>query len=401
LLIVDWVPGLICLFFFFVNQHSAIHNQQCRSPFNLNQTGSQTIRLRRRPCTSAALALALNLTPGRIGLGNRRRVIAGPVASGYNAPQHDTTLGDITALIASAAASSSRSHSRRTMHIARPVVVAVALSVSLLGADTPAEIPLWPNGAPGSEGKAAKELVTTSTSGELSVAGIHNPSITPYLPANNKATGTAILVIPGGGHRVLAITHEGYNVAGWLADRGIAAFVLKHRLAREAGSTYKIEVESFADTQRAMRLIRSRAQEWGIDPARVGAMGFSAGGELVNAVATRFDDGHANAADAVERQRSRPDFQGLIYPGRSADIQPTKDFPPAFLACAYNDRTDISEGLAEAYLRFKRAGVPAELHIYGSGGHGFGFRTSNQRPVASWMTRFEEWLVDAGFLRRP
>jgi acetyl esterase/lipase len=280
------------------------------------------------------------------------------------------------------------------------LLLTVVLSVSLPAADRPQEIPLWPGGAPGSEGKTVKEVVTTSASGELRVSSIHNPSITPYLPAKDNATGLAILVIPGGGHSVLAITHEGYNVAEWLRDRGIAAFVLKHRLAREPGSTYKIEVESFADTTRALRMIRGRAAEWGIDPARVGALGFSAGGELVNMASTRVAAVDAAATDPLERQDSKPTFQALIYPGRSGDIQPTKDSPPAFLAAAYNDRQDISEGLAEAYLRFKRAGVPAELHIYGTGGHGFGQRATNKRPVGQWMTRFEEWLGESGFLRR-
>ena len=149
-----------------------------------------------------------------------------------------------------------------TMHTLAATLVA---TLSLAAAQTPAEIPLWPSGAPGSEGKTAREAVTTSASGELSVSSIHSPSITPYVPSREKANGTAILVIPGGGHRMLAITHEGYNVAEWLRDHGIAAFVLKHRLAREAESTYKIEVESLADTQRAIRLIRSRAKEWNID----------------------------------------------------------------------------------------------------------------------------------------
>jgi hypothetical protein len=295
-----------------------------------------------------------------------------------------------------------RGGSTRFARSPRPqaLLAAFLLPLSLLAADPPAEIPLWPNGAPGSEGKAAKEVVTTTASGELSVSSIHNPSITPYLPAKDKATGTAILVIPGGGHRVLAITHEGYNVGEWLRDHGIAAFVLKHRLAREADSTYKIDVESFADTQRAIRLIRSRAKEWNIDASRLGTLGFSAGGELVALAGVRFDGGNGASTDEIERQPSRPDFLGLIYPGRSGDIQPTKESPPAFLACAYNDRTDIAEGLAEVYLRFKRMGVPAELHIYATGAHGFGLRQTNRRPVGTWIVRFEEWLVDSGFLRR-
>src|SRR5436190_10830116 len=155
------------------------------------------------------------------------------------------------------------------MTLLKTFLVVWLLPAGLFAVDRPAEIRLWPNGAPGSEGKTAKEIVVTSASGEESVSSIHNPSLTPYLPAKEKANGTAMLVIPGGGHRVLAITHEGYNVAQWLSDRGMAAFVLKHRLARETNSTYKIEVESFADGQRAMRLLRSHAQEWNIDPARV------------------------------------------------------------------------------------------------------------------------------------
>jgi acetyl esterase/lipase len=285
------------------------------------------------------------------------------------------------------------------MRTAAANLLVASLTLTTLVAQTPKEISLWPNGAPGSEGKTAPETVTKSDSGELRVSSIHNPTITPYLPAKEKATGVGVLVIPGGGHRMLAITHEGYNVGEWLAGHGIAAFVLKHRLAREEGSTYRIDVESFADAQRAMRLVRSRAQEWSIDPARLGALGFSAGGELVAQIATRFDDGTPGASDPVERQPSRPAFQALIYPGRSGDIQPTKDSPPAFLAAAYNDRQDIAEGLAEVYLRFKRAGAPAELHLYSTGGHGFGLRSANQRPVGSWIVRFEEWLSESGFLK--
>ena len=273
------------------------------------------------------------------------------------------------------------------------------IPLAVFAAEIPKEIPLWPDGAPGSEGKANQEIVVKSAGGDLSVSSIHNPSITPYLPAKEKATGTAMLVIPGGGHRVLAITHEGYNVAEWLSEHGIAAFVLKHRLARESNSTYQIEREALADTQRAVRLIRSRAAEWGIDSSRIGAIGFSAGGELVNFACERFDAGKPDASDPIERQPSRPNFQAMIYPGTSWKIQPTNGYPPVFLACSYTDRKDISEGLAEAYLRFKRAGVPAELHIYSSGGHGFGLRATNKRPVGAWITRFEEWMSDSGFLK--
>ncbi|HMJ64174.1 MAG TPA: alpha/beta hydrolase [Candidatus Binatia bacterium] len=265
----------------------------------------------------------------------------------------------------------------------------------------PSEIPLWQGGAPGSQGKTAKELVERGTNGERRVSSIHNPSITPYLPSKDKANAAAVIVIPGGAHRLLAIDHEGYNVAQWLSDQGIAAFVLKYRLARETNSTYKIQEHALADTQRAIRLVRSRAAEWNIDPQRVGVMGFSAGGELASLASTRFDDDGKEAGDAVDRQNAKPNFQALIYPGRSGDIVPLTNSPPAFLACAANDRPDISQGLAEVYLRFKKVQVPAELHIYSSGGHGFGLRESNKKRVGGWITRFEEWLRESGFAQKP
>jgi endo-1,4-beta-xylanase len=218
------------------------------------------------------------------------------------------------------------------------------------------------------------------------------------LPDPAKANGAAVLVIPGGGHRVLAIAHEGYNVGEWLRERGIAAFVLKHRLARETNSTYRIEVEALADTQRAMRLIRSRAAEWNVDPARLGVMGFSAGGELAWLVSSRNDNGRADAKDPIDRMGCRPAFQALIYPGRSGDIVPDKEAPPVFLCAGYGDRADISQGLAEVYLRFKSVGVPAELHLYSNAGHGFGVRSTNKGPHGAWPERFHEWLEVRGLL---
>ncbi len=263
---------------------------------------------------------------------------------------------------------------------------------------SPKEILLWPEGAPGSEGKTDPEKVTTSESGERQVSSIHKPSITKFLPTKETATGAAVLVIPGGGHRVLCVDHEGENVARWLAAHGIAAFVLKHRLAREEGSTYKVQEHSLADTQRALRLIRSRADRWKIDRAQVGAMGFSAGGQLAALAAMNPGDGKADAADLVDRENARPSFQALIYPGNSPAILPAKDSPPAFLACGDKDRQDISEGLAEAYLRFKRAGASAELHVFAGVGHGFGLREEMKGPVSHWPDRFTEWLTSHAFL---
>jgi acetyl esterase/lipase len=263
---------------------------------------------------------------------------------------------------------------------------------ALLRGEEPNPIFLWPKDAPGSEGKTGAEVVDKFSNGERKVSGIHRPSITPYLPAKDKATGTAIIIAPGGAHRFLAIDHEGYNVGKFLSDRGIAAFVLKYRLAKETNSTYEIKTHALADTQRAIRMVRSRAHEWNINPEHIGIMGFSAGGELAALAGTQFDEGRKDSTNPIDQQSARPNFQALIYPGRAGDIQPTTNSVPVFLACAYNDRPDISEGLAEVYLRFKKVKVPAELHIYSNGGHGFGLRESNKSPVGNWAARFEEWV---------
>jgi acetyl esterase/lipase len=266
------------------------------------------------------------------------------------------------------------------------------------------EIILWPEGAPGSEGKTnSLVVITNAQSGERSIYQVHKPTITPFLPATPAAgrKATAVIVIPGGGHRVLAYDHEGDFVGKTLSERGMAGFVLKYRLARETNSTYTIMDHALADTQRAIRTIRSRAAEFGIDPNRIGVMGFSAGGELANHASLHYDEGKPDAADPIDRISSKPNFQALIYPGRSEQIQPTANTPPAFLAAGYKDRKDISEGLAEAYLRFKRANVPAELHIYSGANHGFGHRPSRMgSPSSAWLVRFEEWLADSNLLAK-
>lgn len=277
----------------------------------------------------------------------------------------------------------------------------LVLSATDLRGDQPKEIPLWSNGAPGSGGKPLEEKVRVTPDGEHVVSNIHAPSITPYLLAKDKVARAAVIIAPGGGHRELWVEHEGHNVARWLNSRGVAAFVLKYRLAREPNSTYQVDEHALADIQRAIRLVRSRAQEWGCTPSRIGVLGFSAGGELAALAGMRFDSGTKDAADAVDRQSSRPDFQALIYPGGSKRITVTKDAPPALLVCGYHDRPDISQGLAEVYLKFKEVGVPAELHIYSSAGHGFGFRDKNRNAVATWLARLDDWLADLGFLPTP
>src|SRR5215510_7313889 len=157
----------------------------------------------------------------------------------------------------------------------RHILLALSLlPAATLSANQPKEIPLWPNGAPGSEGKAGPESVRVTESGERVVSNVHQPSLTPYLPPKEKATGAAVIIAPGGGHRELWADHEGHNIARYLSARGVAAFVLKYRLAREANSTYTVDDHALADTQRAIRLVRSRAREWHIATNRIGVMGF-------------------------------------------------------------------------------------------------------------------------------
>ena len=280
------------------------------------------------------------------------------------------------------------------------IVVMLVMVSPARAADLPASIPLWPSGAPGSEGKTGAEVGKPAGPERdfTTLANIHNPSITPYLPDKDKATGVAVIIFPGGGHRNLAISHEGYNVGEWLAAHGIAGFVVKYRLAREPGSTYKIEGEALADTQRAIRTVRNRAKEWNINPNAIGVMGFSAGGELASLASIRMDGGIEAATDPIDRESAKPNFQALIYPGQSGKIVPTKDSPPVFLACGNLDRPDISEGLANVYLLFKKAGVPAELHVYGKTGHGFGLRSTSKPPVSEWPIQFQQWLVNLGFI---
>ncbi len=276
------------------------------------------------------------------------------------------------------------------------VLIACSL-IPLAPAAEPDVIPLWPQGAPGSEKRAGEaEMIEGSN-----VSNVHNPSLTPYLPPADKAIGTAVIICPGGGHRKLCLGHEGGALGEWFRDRGIAAFVLKYRLAREPESTYTIQEHAMADTRRALRLVRSRASEWGILPDRIGILGFSAGGELAAFAAMESDAGKADAEDAVERASSRPDFNALIYPGTSHLFEARPDMPPVFIACGYGDRPDIAEGMASVYLKYKKAGVKAELHIYSEAGHGFGYRPDKTGAAAKWPERFIEWLIDSGLLASP
>jgi acetyl esterase/lipase len=266
-----------------------------------------------------------------------------------------------------------------------------------------AEVPLWANGAPGSEGKTAPEVVTLiNAEGEHTVTSINSPSISPYLVRGVHAPVAAVIVAPGGGHSLLSIDHEGYDVAKYLSGHGVAAFVLKYRLAKDKGSTYTIDGDEMNDMRRAIRMVKSRAAEWGVDPARVGVMGFSAGGELAVKAALGYDGGNASAADPIDRESSKPAFEALMYPGGlSPEIiaRVTKDMPPGFLLCGADDRENIAQELPELFIAMRKAGVSAELHEYAGVGHGFGLRLSQRGAVADWPQVFVEWMDTKGFLR--
>ncbi len=259
-------------------------------------------------------------------------------------------------------------------------------------------IVLWPNGAPAMQPNSPPDATRITPDGERVVTHIQQPSITPYLPAPNSSTGAAVLIIPGGGHSEIWAEHEGTNIAAFLRDHGIAAFVLRYRLAREKGSTYTVEETELGDTQRAIRLIRARSREWQVDPNRIGVIGFSAGGELAELASSRYDNGNLSSTDPIDQASSRPNFQALLYPALPKEPRLTADIPPAFLACGALDRPDISQGLPRFYLALTALHVPAELHIFGGIGHGFGIRSANPPGVREWPALFLAWMSRQGLL---
>ena len=268
-----------------------------------------------------------------------------------------------------------------------------------------AAVPLWAKGAPGSEGKTAPEVVTGDADNGRSVTTVNNPSIAPYLVRGRGPSATpvaAIIIAPGGGHYKLTVDDEGYDVAKYLSGHGVAAFVLKYRLAHEPGSTYTVDGDEMHDIQRAIRMVKARAAEWGIDPERVGVMGFSAGGELAVKAATRFDDGNPAAPDPLDRPGDKPAFQVLMYPGGlTPEINATfnKDTPPAFLLCGADDQPGIAQQLPLLFVALKKAGVSAELHEYAGVGHGFGLRLTQNGGVAHWPELLLQWMDTRGLLR--
>lgn len=267
--------------------------------------------------------------------------------------------------------------------------------------ELPAAIPLWKGDAPGSEGQTSPLQMrwqNYDTTWYAVVTNVNVPAIIPFLPPPEKASGFAVVVCPGGGHQNLAMEHEGYAVGKWLSEHGVAAFVLEYRLARAPGSTYTVKRHSLMDAQRAIRTVRSRAGEWNVNPASVGVMGFSAGGEVAALAANEFANPVKGSDDSVDALDCRPAFQALFYPGIAKE-QPTPapQSPPAFLCAANDDQLHLATPMVQYYLKLAEAGVPTEMHMYAHGGHGFGIRDED-KPVYSWMSLFMAWL---GGLRLP
>jgi acetyl esterase/lipase len=275
------------------------------------------------------------------------------------------------------------------------------LYASALIAQPNAPIPLWPDGAPGAQGTADSDT----------------PKITIFLP-KGRNTGTGVLIFPGGAYAFLAMDHEGRQIAEWLNHLGVAAFVVQYRVAPYH---HPIEIN---DAKRAMRYVRSHAAEFNIAPERIGVWGFSAGGHLASTLGTHYDSGNPSATDPIERVSSRPDFMILAYPvidplggaslgsyanllGKDADPALVRELsndlhvnaqtPPTFLMAASDDNAVSPECALNFYSALLKAGVPAELHIYESGGHGFGLGSTNPR-VSSWSQRMAEWMRDRGLL---
>lgn len=275
------------------------------------------------------------------------------------------------------------------------LVLMLAVTLTVLQKPTPEVVPLWEKGAPGFENRRNEPELAK----EYWVKNIHNPSLTVFLPPKEKATGAAVVVAPGGGHRELVFDAEGRDAATYLNSIGVAALVLKYRLAREPNSPYKIETHTRQDAYRAMRLTRSRAKEWNIDPNRIGMMGFSAGGEVVSLVAYGSGEGEQNAEDPIDRLNGKPNFQIMIYPGPLGipEVIPP-DAPPAFLLVA-NDDTGAAGVIFNLLRKYREAKLSVEAHIYSHGGHAFNMgQRTKLVTLKTWSQRLTDWLQDNNIL---
>ncbi|MDF0489637.1 alpha/beta hydrolase [Sphingomonas sp. H39-1-10] len=279
----------------------------------------------------------------------------------------------------------------------RLIALALGLAGQAAAAAEPVAVPLWPNGPPGADPRRdAPEIVENSY-----VRAVHRPSLTVFRADPAHANGAAMIVIPGGGHRMLVWVNEGVMPARTLNRFGITVFVLKYRLAREAGSIFQIERDAVADARRAVRFVRAHAAEYGVDPHRIGLMGFSAGGELVSRVADAPAPPLAPDADAIDHADARPDFQVLIYPGPLGIPAPAATgAPPAFLAAGTLDACCADPSIT-LYQQLRAAHVSAELHLFADTGHGFNVAMHSERvALQHWPDRLADWLGDGGWLVR-
>jgi len=294
-----------------------------------------------------------------------------------------------------------------------PLIGVVLLSaVSFIpAADPPVVIDVWLAKAPGEKGDIGEEKFLDQKPGEKPVKRLTNvtrPTLTIFRPAKDKDTGAAVVVCPGGGYNILAWDLEGEEVAAWLNSIGVTGIVLKYRVPRRPADVKgEPPIGPLQDAQRALSLLRTRSKELGIDPKRVGILGFSAGGHLAAAASTSFDQRAYEPIDDVDKASCRPDFAVLVYPGYLAQkdkdelipqIKVTKETPPCFFAHAGNDPVKPENSIV-MYLALKKAGVPAELHVYSSGGHGFGLRKSDQ-ACSTWPDRCGAWLNALGMLKK-
>jgi acetyl esterase/lipase len=279
----------------------------------------------------------------------------------------------------------------------------VSLLLALLLAQD-AVVELWPGGRVPGEKEPLEEKFDGSPS---KIVQVGKPVVTITRPPKDKDVGTAIVVCPGGGYRMLAYAHEGAQVSEWLASIGVTSVLLKYRVPARPGDDDRLL--PLADAQRALSLTRSKAAEWGVDPARIGILGFSAGGHLALHAATQSAARAYEPVDAADQASCRPDFAVMVYPGGILDkedrrrlaprLQVDPRVPPSFLAVSTDDKGS-APGTIVLYSSLRDAGVPVELHVYATGGHGYGMRKSDQ-PWAGWPRRCEEWMRQRGLLQRP
>ncbi|MGA9070665.1 MAG: alpha/beta hydrolase [Terracidiphilus sp.] len=277
----------------------------------------------------------------------------------------------------------------------RLLIVTAAMVYSLAAsAQTPQVIPLWTNGAPGFE--ARKDIPEEAR--DYWVRKINNPTITVFLPPKEKANGTAVVIAPGGGFHELVYENEGVRASEFFNSIGVTAFVLKYRLPGEKDSPYTMD-NVRQDAYRAMRLVRSRASEWKINPKRVGMMGFSAGGALVSLVAYTPGDGDPSVPDPIDRLNGKPDFQILVFPGGPEPKTIGPDAPPSFLIVANDDEYGCDKVTLNIFEKLRAAGVRTEAVFLSQGKHAFNM---NERPnlltVMHWPQQLADWMHDSGYL---